>query len=141
MAAVSIIVPVYNAEAYLERCIDSILSQSCPDIEVLLIDDGSTDSSFKICQRFAERDERVLIHRQENGGEGSARNTGMELARGKFLMFADNDDVLPPDAVSILLDAMERTDADLAVGEYTRVIGPHRIRKRLLPEYDFLSMQ
>ena len=90
MAAVSIIVPVYNAEAYLERCIDSILSQSCPDIEVLLIDDGSTDSSFKICQRFAERDERVLIHRQENGGEGSARNTGMELARGKFLMFADN---------------------------------------------------
>ena len=141
MAAVSIIIPVYNAEAYLERCIDSILSQSCPDIEVLLIDDGSTDSSFEICQRFAERDERVRIHRQENGGEGSARNTGMELARGKYLMFADNDDVLPPDAVSILLDAMERTDADLAVGEYTRVIGPHRIRKRLLPEYDFLSMQ
>ena len=141
MAAVSIIIPVYNAEGYLERCVDSVLSQSCPDIEVLLIDDGSTDSSFEICRRLAGKDERLLIHHQENGGEGSARNTGMDLAHGKYLMFADNDDVLPPDAVAILLDAMEKTGADLAVGEYTRVIGPQRIRKRILPAYDLLSMQ
>ena len=141
MAAVSIIIPVYNAESYLERCINSVLSQSCPDIEVLLIDDGSTDSSFEICRRLAKKDARLLIHHQENGGEGSARNTGMALAHGKYLMFADNDDVLPPDAVAILLGAMERSNADLAVGEYTRVIGSLRIRRRMLPAYDLLSMQ
>lgn len=89
---ISVIVPVYNVEKYLRRCIDSILEQTFTDFEVLLIDDGSTDTSGNICDEYAEKDERVRVFHKKNGGVSSARNIGLDNARGEWICFADSDD-------------------------------------------------
>ena len=90
--AISVIVPVYNTEKYLRRCIDSILSQTFTDFELLLINDGSTDSSGEICDQYAAKDERVRVFHKENGGVSSARNVGLDEARGEWIAFVDSDD-------------------------------------------------
>ena len=95
---ISIIVPVYNAERYLHRCIDSILAQTFRDFELLLIDDGSKDNSGYICDEYAEKDERVKVWHKENGGVSSARNVGLDNARGEWVTFADSDDWLESNA-------------------------------------------
>ena len=91
---ISIIVPVYNVEQYLRRCIDSILNQSFADFELLLIDDGSKDKSGAICDEYAAKDSRIRVFHKENGGVSSARNIGLENARGEWLSFIDGDDVI-----------------------------------------------
>ena len=93
----SVIIPVYNAEGTLERCLDSLCRQSFPDAELLLIDDGSTDSSASICRRYAASDPRVRFLQKENGGVSSARNLGLCQARGEFILFVDSDDYVAPD--------------------------------------------
>lgn len=106
MAKVSVIVPVYCVEKYLEQCIESIIAQDYSDLEILLIDDGSTDNSGQICDRFAIEDRRVKVIHKENGGVSSARNSGIQHASGDFLMFVDGDDWLEPDAISQLVRCM-----------------------------------
>ena len=91
---ISVIIPVYNTEQYLSRCLDSILSQSFDDFELLLIDDGSTDSSGAICDSYAEKDSRVRVFHKENGGVSSARNLGLDNAKGDYVCFVDSDDFL-----------------------------------------------
>ncbi len=93
---VSIIVPVYNAEKYLNRCVDSILSQAMTDFELLLIDDGSKDESGRICDEYAAKDARVRAFHKPNGGVSSARNLGLDNAIGKWVTFCDADDVVLP---------------------------------------------
>ena len=90
--AISIIVPVYNAEKYLRRCIDSILSQSFTDFELILIDDGSTDLSPQICDEYASRDNRIKLIYKKNAGVSAARNDGLDIAQGEFITFVDSDD-------------------------------------------------
>ena len=90
--AISVIVPVYNTEKYLHRCVDSILAQTFTDFELLLIDDGSTDSSGAICDEYAQKDSRVRVFHKENGGVSSARNLGLDKAKGKWVTFVDSDD-------------------------------------------------
>lgn len=108
MCTVSIIVPVYNVEKYLHCCVDSILAQTFKDIEVLLVDDGSTDGSGAICDDYALKDSRVRAFHKENGGVSSARNTGLEEAIGKWIMFVDSDDkVSPMICERLLLHAVE----------------------------------
>ena len=104
MAKVSIIVPVYNEEKHLRRCIDSVLSQTCSELELLLIDDGSTDSSGTICDDYANKDSRVRVFHKENGGVSKARNLGIAKARTEWIMFLDSDDYLIKDAVEVLLN-------------------------------------
>lgn len=111
----SIIVPVYNVEKYLNRCIDSILSQSFKDFEVLLIDDGSTDKSGEICDEYAQKDERIRVFHKENGGVSSARNLGLDNARGEWIAFCDSDDDLRIDALNIYNDASNQSNGDLLV--------------------------
>ena len=94
---VSVIVPVYKAEKYLEACIESILCQTMPDFELLLVDDGSPDRSGAICDRYAARDGRVRVFHGPNRGVSRARNTGLDQARGEFVVFVDADDTLAPD--------------------------------------------
>ena len=94
MSKISIIVPVYNAEDSLDRCICSVLDQTCPSFELILVDDGSTDGSPEICDRYAAEDSRVVVIHKVNGGVSSARNAGIEVAAGEYLMFLDADDVL-----------------------------------------------
>lgn len=104
MPTISVIVPVYNVEKYLRCCVDSILAQTFTDIEVLLVDDGSTDGSGAICDEYAEKDSRVRVFHKENGGVSSARNIGLDVATGKWIMFVDSDDKVVPQICERLLE-------------------------------------
>ncbi len=113
---ISVIVPVYNVEEYLPRCVDSILAQSYDHLEVILVDDGAKDGSGAICDGYAAKDPRVRVIHQENGGLSSARNAGIQEARGDYLAFVDSDDWIEPDAYAHMLDRMERYGAKLVCG-------------------------
>lgn len=108
---ISIIIPVYNAEFYLEECLDSIKSQSHPDFEVLCVNDGSTDRSEEICERYVREDKRFRLYSQENSGVSVARNLGIEQAQGEYLCFVDSDDVIANDFLRNLLDRIQGCDA------------------------------
>ena len=96
---ISVIVPVYNVEKYLRRCIDSILAQTFSDFELLLIDDGSKDSSGEICEEYAGKDARIRVFHRQNGGVSTARNLGIDKAKGEWIYFVDSDDVVLPSAL------------------------------------------
>ncbi|MEG1918299.1 MAG: glycosyltransferase, partial [Oscillospiraceae bacterium] len=114
MAAISVIVPVYNAEAFLRKCTDSVIAQRFSDWELLLIDDGSTDGSAALCDAIAGEDGRVRVFHQENGGVSTARNRGLSLATGDWIAFADSDDWLEPDCLQLLWDTAQNAGADSA---------------------------
>ncbi len=118
---ISIICPVYNCSSYLKTLVDSIIVQSYKDWELILIDDGSTDSSGLLCDEYSSIDKRVRVIHQENGGVSSARNTGIKAASGSFLYFADSDDELFPDCLSVLVGNMQQ-NVDLVTGSYERYV-------------------
>ena len=113
---ISVIVPVYNVEQYLHKCVDSILDQTCRNLEVILVNDGSRDSSGRICDELAAKDPRVQVIHKKNGGLSSARNAGIEAASGTYLSFIDSDDWIEPDAYEHLLELMERYQVKLVSG-------------------------
>lgn len=121
---VSIILPAYNAELYLREALESALVQTCRDIEVIVVDDGSTDSTPEIIREFVDRDPRVRTIRQANGGLSAARNAALDIASGEWLVFLDSDDLLYPDSVAILLEAAERTGCSIVHGAWTRGLTP-----------------
>lgn len=112
----SVIVPVYNVEAYLPRCVDSILAQTYSNLEVILVDDGAKDASGAICDAYAAKDPRVKVIHKENGGLSSARNAGLDIALGEYIAFVDSDDWIEPDAYRHLLEVMEKYDVRLVCG-------------------------
>lgn len=112
----SVIVPVYQAEQYLERCVKSILGCSFKNIELILVDDESPDKSPEMCDYFATMDERVKVVHQKNAGGGYARNTGIEIAQGEYIAFCDNDDMVPMDAYEIMMKKATETNADMIRG-------------------------
>lgn len=112
---ISIIVPVFNVEQHLERCIYSILGQTHKNIEVILVNDGSTDKSPEICDRFANLDDRVIVIHKENGGASSARNTGINKAIGSYVLFVDSDDWIANTLLSDCLYAIENAEADMVI--------------------------
>ncbi|BAQ32460.1 glycosyltransferase family 2 protein [Bifidobacterium scardovii] len=111
---VSVIVPVYNAERYLHYCVDSILSQSYEHLEVILVDDGAKDSSPSICDQYADKDHRVTVIHQDNGGIAKAQNAGLDAAHGAYIAFADNDDILDRRNIELLLHALLSTNANMS---------------------------
>lgn len=113
---ISVIVPVYKVEAYLNRCVDSILAQTYRDLEVILVDDGSPDNCGAICDGYAAADSRVRVIHKENGGLSSARNAGMEIATGEYITFVDSDDWIEPEAYAHLLSVMKKYDVKLVCG-------------------------
>ena len=119
---VSIIVPVYNAELYLKRCIESILTQTYQNIELILVNDGSIDGSLDICRQFAEKDVRVIVIDKPNSGVSDSRNCGMAKAKGKYLQFADSDDWLVPDATELLVQRAEQSKCEFVITPFYRVI-------------------
>ncbi len=121
MPKISIIVPIYNKKKYLRECIDSILSQSFNDFELILIDDGSKDSSWTIIQEYAVHDNRIVPFRQANAGVSAARNAGLDRAQGKWICFVDADDYLPKDGIQILVEHGEKSNADIVNANATRV--------------------
>lgn len=121
MKKVSVIVPIYNAEQYLSRCIESILGQSFKELELILIDDGSTDKSGEICDYYKEIDSRVSVIHKKNEGVARARNDGIKTAGGDYVIFADADDVIPIDAYDNLYAEAIRTNADIVIGDISRI--------------------
>ena len=111
----SIIIPVYQVEPYLERCINSVLGQTFLDYEVILVDDGSTDGSEKICDKYAARFEKITVIHKKNGGLSSARNRGIEAASGEYLMFLDSDDILHSRAAELEVQLLEENQADIVI--------------------------
>ena len=120
MATVSVIIPVYNAENFIARCLDSLKAQSFSDWEAICVDDGSKDGSAAILDGYAESDPRFRIMHKSNGGVSQARNDALELATGEFLMFVDSDDFLHPQAMEICVDAALRDKSDLVAFTYDR---------------------
>lgn len=109
---VSIVVPIYNTQDYLKQCIDSLIRQTYKNIEIILVDDGSTDNSFLMCQEYGKKDKRVRCIHKENGGVSSARNVGIRNATGKYLCFCDSDDWYAEDAIFSMVKSMEETNSD-----------------------------
>lgn len=118
MCEISIIVPVYNVEKYLKKCVDSILNQTFQDFELILVDDGSPDNSGYICDQYAEEDPRIRVIHKENGGLSSARNVGIDISRGKFLSFIDSDDYIDSDMIKILYNDIIENETDISVVGY-----------------------
>lgn len=117
----SVVVPVYNVEKYVERAVDSICTQTLTDMEIILVDDGSKDQSGKLCDELAQKDSRIRVLHKENGGLSSARNAGIEIAGGKYIAFVDSDDWIDPEMYSVLTGLLEKHQADLAICSYKEV--------------------
>lgn len=135
---ITVVIPVYNAAAYLPACLDSVLAQTYRDIEVIVVDDGSTDGSGDVCDDYACRDARVTVHHQPNGGPSAARNKGLEEAEGEYVAFIDCDDVVHERYLEVLLGAMEREQADIVQSPYQLIpascrsdYGPDRLKQPL----------
>ena len=120
MTKVSVIIPVYNVENYLRDCLNSVVNQTLKDIEIICINDGSTDKSREILQEFADKDSRIKIIDQENKGQAAARNIGIKLAKGEFIGFVDSDDWLAADFYEKLYDSAIKFNADIAAGSIKR---------------------
>ena len=140
---VSIIVPVYNAEIYLGPCLESLRSQTWPDLEIILVNDGSTDGSGQLCAAAARVDGRIRFLDRPNGGVSAARNAALAAAKGDYLQFSDSDDLLTPDATETLVRAAQVTGADLVISHFFRVDGEKQAQRghikgeRLLTRQEF----
>ena len=107
MVKISVIIPVYNVEKYIAFCLESVLNQSFTEYEVILVDDGSTDRSWEICQKYANKDSRVTVLRQKNAGVSAARNVGIQKAKGKYVTFIDSDDWIEPEYLTTMISCMQ----------------------------------
>ncbi len=141
MPIVSIIIPVYNAEKYLGRCIDSVLQQEWTDFELILADDGSTDDSGILCDGYAAKDARIRVLHKGNSGVSDTRNQCISIARGRYLQFIDSDDWITPDATKLLVEAAERSGAGMVIADFYRVAGERLIAKGAIEEEGLLSKE
>ncbi len=130
----SVIIPIYNNEPYLENCISSILSQSCPDFELILVDDGSTDRSSQICDDFASKDNRIcVIHRENNGGVAAARNDGLAHASGEYVVHVDGDDWIAKELLETARQTLDQNDSpDMYIFSYVEVQSNSTLLKKLM---------
>lgn len=138
---VSLIVPVYNVAPYLPNCLDSIRAQTYDELEVLLVNDGSSDGSPEICQSYVQADSRFHLIDKPNTGVSDSRNQALDQAKGKYLQFLDSDDWLPPDAAQLLVHAAEATGADLTLGHFYRVAGDRAARQGHIKKERVLTRQ
>ncbi|MGN0550986.1 MAG: glycosyltransferase family 2 protein [Acutalibacteraceae bacterium] len=118
---ISVIVPIYKVEKYLKRCVDSILNQTYKNLEIILVDDGSPDNCPRMCDEYAEKDDRIKVIHKENGGLSDARNKGIDIANGEYLAFIDSDDFVSEDYIEKLYDAILKGDADLSMCSFIYV--------------------
>lgn len=118
---ISVVIPMYNAERYIRKCLDSIINQTYQNLEVIIVNDGSTDSSREICEEYVLKDKRITLVNTENRGAGSARNTGLEMSTGEYVSFIDSDDYICSDYYARLSKMIQETNADIAIGRYKRV--------------------
>lgn len=131
---ISVIVPVYNTEDYLPRCIESILKQTYQNIEIILVDDGSTDASLHVCEKYAREDSRIVTIQQENKGNNAARKAGLAACTGEYITFVDSDDWIGSNLVALLYQEIEENHADMAVSNVMmiRMEGTQEERRNLI---------
>lgn len=134
MPKVSIIVPIYNGEKVIRRCVDSIINQDYRDLEIILVDDGSKDDSYKIIEEYAKNDERIVPVHKENSGVSATRNLALSMATGDYIRFLDVDDWLPFDSTKLMVRAMEENDVDLVIADFYRVVGDNVAKKGSIKE-------
>ena len=136
MPKISIIVPVYNVERYLDNCIESILNQTFKDFELILVNDGSNDKSYEICKSYLEVDSRIKIINKENGGISSARNAGLDIAIGEYIGFVDSDDYIHPQMYEILYKNIKNEEADISLCNFKKVASYEECRLKIFLERD-----
>ena len=148
MGKVSIIVPIYNVEKYLSKCIESILSQTYKNIEIILVNDGSLDNSAQICDEYAKKDDRIIVIHKANGGVSSARNAGIDIATGKYIGFVDPDDYIENNMYELMVNKIEKYKADIAICGYDYINENYTIERyyhiqqdEILTQKQFMSMQ
>lgn len=120
MSIISIIIPIYNVEKYIHRCVDSVINQTYTNLEIILVDDGSPDNCGKICDEYAMKDNRIKVIHKENGGLSDARNHGIESATGEWLFFLDSDDWIHPQTIENLYDAAIKNDVSVSICNYSQ---------------------
>ncbi len=133
MSTVSVIIPVYNASKSLNKTLESLINQTYSDLEIILINDGSKDSSLDICRQYAEKDSRITVLTHENHGVSYTRNRGLDIATGKYLMFLDGDDTFDSEMIQKYVEIAEKTNADVVIGGITFLSENHQ-KKELLPK-------
>ena len=136
MPKVSVIVPVYNIEKYVSRCVESLLAQSFGDFELLLVNDGSTDSSLEILKEFEQKDPRIIVLTKENGGLSDARNYGMKHAKGDYLQFIDGDDFVEPTLLEKCITKLDETKADMVIFDYNQYYVETNTKERISNHFD-----
>ena len=137
---ISVIVPIYNVEKYLAECIESIIKQTYKNLEIILINDGSTDLSCEICNEYKEKDNRIKVINKKNEGVSSARNTGIDVSKGSYLTFVDSDDWIEDNFVEILYNKAKEKNADVVLCGYNRIIGNSKESINFVKkEYEFAS--
>ncbi|NBI64457.1 glycosyltransferase [Clostridiales bacterium] len=143
MKKVSVVVPVYNAEPFIRQCVESIASQTYPELEIILIDDGSEDKSMEICREFSSADKRIRILCQDHQGVSAARNQGLETASGEYLLFVDSDDMIHPDLAEAFVQQLEKRSADLAFCDYRKLESykMDQARSQLFEHHDMLRWE
>lgn len=140
MPLVSVVVPIYNVENYLSNCLESIMKQTMKDIEIILVNDGSTDGSGEICKKYADKDNRIKYVKQRNQGVSAARNTGMDIAIGDYILFVDSDDELNIEMIDKLYEDIEKNHADIAVCKIKRVKKQEEILQEKAEKAEIYSM-
>ncbi len=138
MPKISVIVPIYNVDQYLEKCVHSLLNQTEQDLEIILVDDGSPDKCPEMCDSFAKQDDRIVVIHKKNGGLSDARNAGLDIAKGEYISFVDSDDYIAVNMYEQMLDSIETYDADMAICNLLKVdeSGNALEDKQLLPIRD-----
>ena len=120
---ISVVIPVYNVDKYITDCLESIVSQTFSEWEVVMVNDGSSDRSVEICKSFCERDSRFRVLEQENRGVSAARNTGIDACRGEYIFFMDADDTLSAQGLSLVISTVSSEDVDMVIGDINDVKG------------------
>ena len=118
---VSIIIPIYNVEKYLEQCIKSLINQTYRNLEIILINDGSTDKSTKICEKYKNQDNRIVFINKKNGGAASAKNEGLKIAKGDYITFVDSDDFIEPDMIEYMVNTIKKYNSDIIQCSFTNL--------------------
>lgn len=118
---ITVIVPVYNVEKYLIKCIDSIITQTYKDLEIILVNDGSTDNSGKICDKYKSKDKRIKVIHKDNGGLSDARNCGLKISNGEYIVFLDSDDWVDENYIKILYNLIKKYDSDMSICDFKKV--------------------
>lgn len=132
---ISIIVPVYKVEKYLEKCIDSIINQTYKNIEIILVDDGSPDNCGKICDEYSKKDERIKVIHKENGGLSAARNDGFNISKGEYITFVDSDDYISHSFCEKMLSAIIDNDAEIAISDVNKFVETEGVKEEaIIPE-------